>query len=91
MEFEIFKILYRINYSDCYFFYYQYNVITVLDIHFSQLILNVAYFKACFVVHKIRLPFFINTNILNHYVTWHEKIGLMYRQNLTSFLHLTSV
>ena len=30
----------------------------VLEIHFSQLFSNIAYFKACFKVPKIQLPFF---------------------------------
>ena len=33
----------------------------MLEIHFSQLFSNIAYFKACFKVPKIQLPFFILT------------------------------
>ena len=33
VRFEIFKILYRLNYSDFYFVYYHCNVTTVLKLH----------------------------------------------------------
>ena len=46
--FEIFKILYRLNYSGFYFVYYHSNVTTVLELHFSQLLSSKAYFKVCF-------------------------------------------
>ena len=38
MELEIFKIFYRLNYSDFCFVYYHYNVITVLELQFSHLL-----------------------------------------------------
>ena len=55
---EIFKILYRLNYSGFYFVYYHCNVTTVLEVHFSRLLSSKAYFKVCFEVQKIRSPFF---------------------------------
>ena len=35
MDFEIFKILYRLNYFDFYFVYYHCNLIVVLEIAFQ--------------------------------------------------------
>ena len=46
--FEIFKILYRLNYSSFYFICYHSNVTTVLELHFSRLLSSKAYFKVCF-------------------------------------------
>ena len=43
MDFEIFKILYTLNYLD----FTLFNVIIVLKVHFSQLSSNKAHFKAC--------------------------------------------
>ena len=43
-----FEILYRLNYSGFYFVYYHCSVTTVLELHFSQLLLSKAYFKVCF-------------------------------------------
>ena len=55
VDFEIFKIFYRLKY----FIFYFVNITTilfiVLEVHFSQFI---SYFRACFVVCKIQLPFF---------------------------------
>ena len=46
--FEIFKILYRLNYSGFYFVCYHSNVTTVLELHFSWLLSSKTYFKVCF-------------------------------------------
>ena len=46
--FEIFKILYRLNYLGFYFVCYHSNVTTVLELHFSRLLSSKAYFKVCF-------------------------------------------
>ena len=58
MDLEIFKILYRLNYSAFYFVQYYHNVTTVLELHFSRLLSSKAYFKVCFEMGKIWLPFF---------------------------------
>ena len=57
VEFEIFEILYRLNYSGFYFVYYHCNVTTVLVVHFSWLLSSKAYFKVCFEVQKISSHF----------------------------------
>ena len=54
LGFEIFKILYRLNYSGFYFVYYHCNVTTVIELHFSWLFSSTAYFKVCYEVEKIR-------------------------------------
>ena len=36
--FEILKILYKLNYSGFYFAYYHCNIVTVLELHFSQIL-----------------------------------------------------
>ena len=46
--FEIFKTLYRLDYSGFYFAYYHNNVTTVLELHCSRLLPSKAYFKVCF-------------------------------------------
>ena len=56
--FKIFKILYRLNYLDFHFVNIIALLLIVLEVHFSQIFLNKVYFKACFEVHKIWLPFF---------------------------------
>ena len=47
VDFEIFKILYRLNYLDFYFVQYCYNVIIVLSMHFNWFFSTKAYFKVC--------------------------------------------
>ena len=46
--FEIFNILYRLNYSAFHFACYHGNVTTVLELHFSQFLSSKGYFKVCF-------------------------------------------
>ena len=58
VDFETFKILYRLHYAAFYFVQYYSNVTTVLELHFSRLLSSKAYFKVCFEVGKIQLPFF---------------------------------
>ena len=58
VSFKILKILYRLNYLGFSFVYYHCNVATVLELHFSQLSSNKAYFKVCFEVRKIGRHFF---------------------------------
>ena len=48
MGYKIFKILYKLNYLGFYFVCYHSNVTTVLELHFSRLLSNKAYFKVCF-------------------------------------------
>ena len=57
-EFQSFKIFYRLNYSGFYFVYYHGSVATVLELHFSQLLLSKAYFKVRFEVQKVWQHFF---------------------------------
>ena len=52
VDFEILKILYRLNYSGFYFVYYHCNIATVLVLHFNRLLSSKAYFKVCFEVQK---------------------------------------
>ena len=52
VSFEIFKILYRLNYSGFYFVCYHSNVTTVLELHFSWLLSTKACFKVCFKCKK---------------------------------------
>ena len=71
VEFKIFKIFYRLSYSGIYFVYYHSNVTTVLELYLSWLLSSKAYFKVCFEVWKIWLPFFpcqsllLGTNVCN--------------------------
>ena len=57
LDFEI-LILYSLNYLDVYFVYNSAMLLIVLEVHLSLLFSNKAYFRVCFVVCKIRLPFF---------------------------------
>ena len=57
MDFEIFKILYRLNYLD----FTLFNIITmllyaVLSMHFNRLFLTKAYFKVCIEAQAIFKP-----------------------------------
>ena len=56
-EFAIVKILYRLNYLDFYFVDII-AMLLVLEVHFSLLLSSKKYFRVCFVVRKIRSPFF---------------------------------
>ena len=58
LDFKILKILYRLNYFDFYFVYSSAMLLIVLEVHFSLLFPSNAYFRVCFVVCKIWLPFF---------------------------------
>ena len=58
LDFEILKILYRLNYLDFYFVYSSAMLLIVLEVHFSLLFSNKADFRVCFVARKIRLPLF---------------------------------
>ena len=51
MEFEIFRILYRLNHLDFYFVLYHCNLITVLELHFTQV--AKAYFKPFCLLTKV--------------------------------------
>ena len=59
-----------------YFVYYHYNVTTVLELHFSQLLANEAYFIMGFEVQKIELLFFscpsllLSTSIPNYNINY---------------------
>ena len=46
--FEIFKIVYRLNYSGFYFVCHHSNVTAVLELHLHRLLSSKAYFKVCF-------------------------------------------
>ena len=58
LDFQVLKILYRVNYFDFYFVYSSAMVLIVLEVHFSLLFLNKAHFRVCFVMRKIRSPLF---------------------------------
>ena len=58
LDFEILKILYRLNYLDFYFVYSSAMLLIVLEVHLSLLFANKAHFRVCFVVRKIRSPLF---------------------------------
>ena len=60
VEFEIFKILYRLNYLGISFVYYHCKVTTILELHFCQLLSSKAYFKVCFEVQKFSCHFFMS-------------------------------
>ena len=58
LDFEILKILYRLNYLDFYFVYSSAMLLIVLEVHFSLLYSTKADFRVCFVARKIRSPLF---------------------------------
>ena len=58
LDFEILKILYRLNYLDFYFVYSSAMLLIVLEVYFSLLFSNKADFRVCFVARKIRSPLF---------------------------------
>ena len=62
--FKIFEILYKLNYSSFHFVLYYCNVTTVLELHFSWFLSRKVYFKVCFEVQKIWLPFFSYQSLL---------------------------
>ena len=53
LDFEIIKILYRLNYLDFYFVDISAMLLIVLEDHFHLLVTNKAYFRVCFVLHTI--------------------------------------
>ena len=52
LDFEILKILYRLNYLDFYFVYSSAMLLIVLEVYFSLLFSNKAEFRVCFVARK---------------------------------------
>ena len=62
VDFKIFKILYRLNYSDFYFIYYCYNVIIVLSMHFNRFFSAKANFKVCIEAQKFLVTIFSHVN-----------------------------
>ena len=66
VDFKIFKFLYRLNYLDLHFVINDINAMLsmVLEVHFSPLLSNTAYFRVCFEVCKIQLPFFFMSKLL---------------------------
>ena len=58
LDFEILKILYRLNYLDFYFVYSSAMLLIVLEVYFSLLFSNKADFRVCFVARKIWSPLF---------------------------------
>ena len=72
VDFEILKILYRLNYSDFYFVWYCYNVIIVLSMHFNWFFSAKANFRVCIEAQKISVAIFfpcqsllLSTSVLN--------------------------
>ena len=59
MGFEIFKILYRLNYSCFYFDCYHSDVTTLLEVYFSRLLSSKTYFKVYFKCKKFSSHFFM--------------------------------
>ena len=53
LDFKILKILCRLNHLGFYFVYSSAMLLIVLEVHFSQLFSNKAYFRVCFVVCKV--------------------------------------
>ena len=51
LDFEIYKIFFRLNYLDFYFVDISAMLLVVLKV-FSRVLLNKVYFKVCFVVQK---------------------------------------
>ena len=62
VDFEILKILYRLNYSDFYFVWYCYNVIIVLSMHFNWFFSAKANFTVCIAAQKISVTIFFHVN-----------------------------
>ena len=58
LYFKIFKVLYMLKYLDFYLVNISTMLLIVLEMHFSLLFSNKAYFRLCYVVHKIQSPFF---------------------------------
>ena len=58
LDFKILKILYRLNYLEFHFVYSSLMLLIDLEVQFSLLFSNKAYFRVCFVVCKIWSPFF---------------------------------
>ena len=58
LDFGIFKILYRLSYLEFYFFDISAMLLILLEVCFSLLFANKAYFRMRFVVCKILSPFF---------------------------------
>ena len=67
-EFEILKILYRLNYLGIPFVYYHCKVTTVsvLELHFCKLLSSKAYFKVCFELQKFGCHFFMLIPIIRY-------------------------
>ena len=64
LDYKILEILNRLNYFDFYFVYSSAMLLIVLEVYFSLLFLNNEYVRACFVVCKIRSPFFSCRSLL---------------------------
>ena len=60
VDFKVFKILYKLNYLDSGFIDISTMLIIVLEVYFSCLFSNKAYFRVCFEVCEVQLPFFMS-------------------------------
>ena len=84
------KILYRLNYLDFCFIDISAMLLIVLKVHFSRLFSNKVYFRACFEMRKIQLPFFscqsllLSTNALNDY---YVATFLNWSINISTLIH----
>ena len=58
LDFEIFAILYRLNYLDFYFVHISAMLLIVLKMHFNLFFSSEEYFRVCCIVCKIWSPFF---------------------------------
>ena len=64
LDFETFKILYKLNYLDFYFVDISVMLLIVLEVHFSLFFSNKMYFRMCLVVYKILSPFYSCQSLL---------------------------
>ena len=62
VDFKIFKILYKLNYSDFYLVQYCYNVIMALSMHFNWFFSTKAYFKVCIKAQNNSVTIFFHIN-----------------------------
>ena len=82
VDFKIFKILYKLNYSD---FYFINIVIMLLPMHFNWFFSGKAYFKVCIEVQKIWLPFFPCQYLLLSTIILYDTYILMILYICTSY------
>ena len=70
LDFEIIKILYRLNYLDFYFVDISAMLLIVLEVHFHLLITNKAYFRVFCVAYNLVTIFFMLILTTRYYVAY---------------------